>query len=130
MLTIKEKIDLLESKISRANFHWSFLFTINLAVVGWTLSNHKAFCGVNTIMFVSVLLLTYIFIFWAIIRAQREMILLEKDIVIELTDSDQNTNYLRYLKKYRFQNFIKITWPVYWIGNILVIAFLIYKWGT
>lgn len=81
----------------------------------------------SVLIFVFVLLLTYIFIFFAIIRAQSEMILLEKDIVIELNESDQKTHYLKYLNKYRFQNFKNITWPVYWIGNIAVIVFLMIK---
>ena len=125
MLTLKEKIEMLEGRISRANLHWSILFTINLAIIGWALTENESLVGVNLSAFFIVLVLFYIFIFIAILRAQSEMILLEKDIVSELHDAEKKSHYIDYLSKPRFKYFKKITWPVYWSGNIAVIYFLL-----
>jgi hypothetical protein len=57
-------------------------------------------------------------------RAQSEMIALEQDIANELEDANQESRYLKYLKRPRFRNFKRITWPVYWGGNGIVIFFL------
>lgn len=125
MLTLKEKIEMLEGRISRANLHWSFLFTINLAIIGWALTEKESLVGVNLSAFYIILVLFYIFIFMAILRAQSEMILLEKDIVSELQDAKEKSHYINYLSKTRFKYFKIITWPVYWSGNIAVIYFLV-----
>ena len=102
-----------------------FLFSVNLAVVGRALTNRSDFREVHLTLFVFVLFLAYVFFFTAILRAQSEMILLEKDIAAELDNADRESHDLNYFKKCRFRHFKTYTWPIYWIGNGLVMVFLL-----
>ncbi len=124
MLTLDQMIDLLEGRISRANAHWSFLFAINLAVVGWVLTSGEGIVQPSIYVFIALLFLVYIFIFIAILQVQTEMIALELDIAMEVKGKDHQSCFLETLEKPKFKNVKKITWIVYWLGNILVLGYL------
>ena len=84
MISLEQKINMLENRMARANLHWSFIFTINLAITGWAITTSEKIDISNIYMLLIVLLLAYIFIFIALIRSQSEMIALEKDISVDI----------------------------------------------
>ena len=124
MISLEQKINMLENRMARANLHWSFIFTINLAITGWAITTSEKIDISNIYMLLIVLLLAYIFIFIALIRSQSEMIALEKDIIVDIKQEKKESHYYEYLSTQRFKNIKIITWPVYWIGNLAVMIYL------
>ena len=96
-------------------------------MIGWVLTVGADIKREHVYVFIGILLLFYLFMFLALMRAQSEMIALEKDIVTDLQKSDHQSSFYAYLEKPRFKHVKKYTWLVYWSGNIAVIAFLL-KW--
>lgn len=125
MLSLEQKIEFLESRIARANSHWSFLFIVNLAVVGWVLTADTNIIQQDIYIFIFVLVLFYVFLFIALMRAQSEMIALEQDIVRDLKRFEHQSCFYAYLETPRFEHVKKTTLLVYWLGNMAVIAYLL-----
>jgi hypothetical protein len=129
MLEFKDAVELLEGRISRANSHWTFLFTVDIAVVGWLVSRTARLPVGYRVTVVSVMAVVYAFNLAAILRAQREMILLDAEVkeILKKTHEGDLSGYRSYLRNRSFTSFPRITVPLYLAGS-LVILVLLWVW--
>lgn len=130
MLKIKDYIDLLEARINRANFHWNFFLGLNLAIIGWFLSNSDSFDLLRKIMISAVLAIAYIFNLLAIIRAQKEMSVLDLDLKTLLKEgrsesAEQTSQYEKYILGRSFTWYKQATIVIY---AIIIVGVYMAMW--
>ena len=130
MLKIKDNIDLLESRISRANFHWNFFLGLNLAIIGWFLSSLDSFDLLRKIMLSVVLAIAYIFNLLAIMRAQKEMCAIDSDLKTLLKDdnseaAEKKSEYTKYIMNRSFTWYKQATIVIY---AIIIVGVYMAMW--
>jgi hypothetical protein len=123
---LKESLDLLEARLTRANGHWTFLFTLDLAVVGWLISRVDPIPKGPKLVLSAILVLAYAFILRAIHAAQREMIFANEEIKNALHNQVGvlDKPFREYLLARSFRKFPQITVPLFIVGNGVVLWFL------
>lgn len=119
MMTIKDTIDLLDARISRANLLWNFFLVLSTAVVGWLVTQAVSFDLSRRFLLSAVLAMGYFFNFLAIIRVQKEMGIMDADLKKLLAQNNcsehngSNSEYARYIIDRSFTWYTPVTFVVY-----------------
>lgn len=125
-LSLKDSLDLLEARTGRANGHWNFLLTLNLAVVGFLASQEHAIGTREKLATAAMLLFAQAFNFAAILRAQTEMRLYEGAVRDSLHGHGRGSQAkLRaFLSKPHYRHYLPLTIVAHVAADATVLAML------
>ena len=131
MLGLKDGLDLLEGRITRANAHWTFMFTVDIAVVGWLVTRTIQLATKYKVAAICMMVCFYVFNLWAILRAQREMVLLDREVkkIVRSLPHDHMTEYGKHLVERSYKSFPLLTVPIY-LGLNVAILVVIWIWPS
>src|SRR5687768_17011079 len=128
MFSLKESIDLVEGRTSRANGHWTFFWGVTLAALGYIKIQDEI--GRQFKIALTLILCTaYFFNLLALLRAQKEMRLFNQEVKRNLEQTQQNPSQLGdYLKARSFDWYTPATVVIHLAGDAIVILMLwLYK---
>jgi hypothetical protein len=124
MFSLKESLDLVESRTSRANGHWNFFWGVTLAALGYIKIQNEIgpqFKGVLTLILCSA----YFFNLLALLRVQKEMRLFNQEVKRNLEQTQQPSGQLDdYLKARSFDWYSPVTIVIHLVGDAIVILML------
>ena len=125
MFSLKESLDLLESRIARANWHWNFLIALNLAVLGWLLTQGRDIERKYKFALTLILSAAYLINLLALLRAQTEMHLFLQEVKSNLKKNTEDTGELGKLFGARSYSWYKpVTFIVHIAADTIILILL------